>query len=210
MRAPALALALLAAGCGAPAPPPARPPAAERVYPGVLRPPASFPGDFLLRQHVVATYGARSIAFDAVVQKHGDALTYLALTPFGSRAFMVRQTGTEVAFERWVDRDLPFPPRYILIDLHRVLLAGVAEDGGALPDGAHAVTRGEESIRERWEGGRLVERAFRRTSGDPAGEIVIAYDGGMIPGRSPPRRMVLENGWFGYRIELTVVSWEPL
>jgi hypothetical protein len=196
----AVVSALLALSCGANAPERAPP----RIYPGELRAPSAYPGAFMLRWQVTALYGEKRVTFDAVLQKRADELTLLGLTPYGSRAFLVRQNGAVVSFENYLSEELPFPPRYILLDVHRTMLGGISETGAALPDGVHSAPRGDEVVRERWTGGRLVERVFRRASNDPPGEITITYEGGMIPGREAPRRIVFKNGWFGYRLEIAI------
>jgi hypothetical protein len=207
LRRSALGLAaLVCAACGPPPPEPAR----ARVYPGELRAPSAFEGDFLLRWRVAASYRDKRVTFDAVLQKRGDELTLLGLTPYGSRAFVLKQTRDEVHFERHVPEELPFPPRYILLDVHRVMLAGVAGGGVVLPDGEHEAARGGETVRERWRNGRLVERVFRRISPEPAGVVAIAYEGGMVPGREAPRRIAFRNEWFGYRLDISIQSFERL
>lgn len=201
MRAPLLALLLaVAAACsGAPRTPP--------EYPGVLAAPAALGADFLARQQVVATYRGRDASFQAVLQKRGDELTLIGLTPFGTRAFLLQQRGAATTFTSYTDRALPFPPRYILLDIHRVLFMGLG--GAPRPDGEHTATRHGEVVTERWAGGRLHERRFRRASGAPAGAIVVRYEGGM-EGDVPPRRVTLDNGWFGYALTITTLSHQRL
>ncbi len=177
------------------------------AYPGTLVPTERITGDFLLRQTIAAHYRERDVEFSAVVQKQGGALLLLALTPFGSRAFSLEQRGTEVTFTSYVPRELPFPPRYMLQDLHRTLFLGI--DGGPLADGEHVAQRDGEEVIERWEGGRLRSRAFRRLSGDVAGRIEVTYDGGM---RWPDVARVVHfhNGWFGYDLTVTTTEMRPL
>ena len=189
MRVLLLVLAL-SAGCAS-----RKPQATAPDYPGELVDPATIPDDFLARQRVRATWIDGEVEFDAVLQKQGDALTMVGLTPFGTRAFTLAQKGREVSFTKEIDRDLPFPPRNILLDVQRALF----------PAGERA---GEEVL-ERIEGGRLMERSFRRRDGKPAGQIVITYEGGMV-GIEPPRVLVLENGWFGYRLRVETESFQRL
>ena len=200
----ALLLVLLAGGCASPQP------MGPRAYPGALDPPATHPGGFLDRQKVVARYGDREVTFDAVLQKHDDELLLLGMTPFGSRAFVVRQTGHDVSFDTYVAQTLAFPPRYILIDVHRVFLAGLAPAGSAFSDGAHEAARDGEIVTEQWQGGRLRERRFRRADGDPPGEIRVDYGDGMAADGTPPAHLSLYNGWLGYRIDITTLSHQPL
>jgi hypothetical protein len=170
--------------------------APPREYPGALHPPSELGADFMLRQKISAVFQEKNeISFEAVLQKVGDKLTLLGLTPFGSRAFLLEQTGTEIAFTYYVGRELPFPPKYILLDFQRTLRVE------SRADGAHQIDDGEEMVSETWSAGRIVERRVRRKSGEPAGELVIKYDGGMSPGEPPPT-MTFENGWFGYRLTI--------
>lgn len=89
--------------------------------PALPRPSAS-PRDFMARQHVTAIVGEARAGFDAVVQKRGDELIVLGLTPFGSRAFLVKQTGDRVTFEKYVELEMPFPPEAMLRDVHQALV----------------------------------------------------------------------------------------
>jgi hypothetical protein len=162
------------------------------------------------RQKIVATYGDRSSSFDAVLQKRGDELTLLGLTPFGSRAFVLRQRGTEVSFESFVPQTLPFPPRYILIDVERVFFQWIGADVAAAPDGEREGVRAGEIVKERWKEGRLLRRTFQRVDGRPPGEIVVEYDGGMAADGTPPTHVAFRNGWYGYRLEIATESHETL
>ncbi|MCO5169975.1 MAG: DUF3261 domain-containing protein [Planctomycetes bacterium] len=192
--APLLALAL--AACAA-APSPEPPPA---DYPGELVPTAEIPGAFLWRQQVRAEHGARVVSFEAALQKKGDALTVLGLTPYGTRAFVLEQRGTEVAFTNHLppDQALPFPPRHMLLDIHRAWF--VALPGAPLPDGEHAGERHGEQVTEVWRGGRVIERRYRRLDDRPAGLIVVRYGEPGMAALEPPGEVVLDNGWFGYRL----------
>jgi hypothetical protein len=223
----------IAVAIGACAPPPgarrsqspAAPPGSDRPYTGPFVDPATVPQDFLDRQRITATYGDRTAQFDAVLQKRGGELTLLGLTPFGSRAFVLRQVGTDVFFQSFVPQSMPFPPRYILIDVQRVFFAWAqGSAGGAVPDagydagGSGAPPDGElqreregEIETERWVAGRLQRRTFRRADGDPRGEIVVDYDGdGMGSDGTPPAHIRFANGWYGYRLEIATLSHQRL
>jgi hypothetical protein len=201
----AVAVAAFAGGCSGPPPQ-----SAPRPDPGVLHAPGEYPGAFLDRQTIVASYGKKSAKFDAVLQKQGDELVLLGMTPFGSRAFSLRQKGLDVSFESYVAQELPFPPRYILFDVQRVFFEGAPPGSPPPPDGPHESSRDGEAMTEYWQDGRLQQRRFRRASGDPPGEIVIVYDGGMPPGGPPPPHIAFVNGWYGYRLDITTLSHQPL
>lgn len=205
-------LAIAAAACA----PRAAPPPSERPYSGPLVDPATAPHDFLDRQRITATYGERTARFDAVLQKRGPELTILALTPFGSRAFVLHQVRSEVSFQSFVPQSMPFPPKYILIDVQRVYFAWAdpSADAGASPDleaRDRRVERDGEIETEHWEGGTLRRRTFRRADGAPPGEIAIDYE---VPGMSadgtPPAHVTFVNGWYGYRLDIATVSHQRL
>ncbi len=200
------ALCLAATACRASRPAPA-PRAPAQGYPGVLRPPSEIRGDFLARQAIQGRYGEEEIRFETVLQKQGNVLTLIGLTPFGTRAFLLRQVGTEVTFEPYVKRELPFPPRYILIDVHRSLFIGISAD--PLSDGVHEAVQDDERITERWAGGLILERRFERRSGNPPGAITITCKEGMRFG-VPPGELRFENGWFGYELLIRTTAFSSL
>jgi hypothetical protein len=176
----------------------------------VLHTPNELPGDFLDRQTIHAVYGKRSASFDAVLQKRGNEIVLIGMTPFGSRAFVLKQTGLDVSFESFVPQELPFPPSYILLDVERVFFGGVAPAGQALPDGSHEAPRDAEIVSETWQGGLLKQRRFRKASGQPAGDVVIDYGPGMPPGGPPPEKITYSSGWYGYRLEIVTVGHQAL
>ena len=65
-----------------------------------------------------------------------------------------------------------------------------------------------ETVWERWQGGRVLERVFRVKSGLPEGEVRVTYEGGMADG-VPPKTVKLVNGFYGYSItiETMVHQW---
>lgn len=178
---------------------------ADADYPGELLPPAALGADLLWQQRVTASWGdSEQRGFDAAVQKQGDTLTVIGLSPLGQAGFVLVQRGLQVTFENHTDMHLPFPPRYVLLDVQRAffpwlppLAAGTAGAG----DGEREQIVGQERVVEVHEGGRLVERRFTRLDGKPAGTIVVRYEWtGTDAGRRAPTRAVLDNGWFGYRM----------
>lgn len=197
VRASVLVLALAMVACGPPrqqTPPPAPP--------GVLHAPSTYASDFAIDQRVTARFGEDAQSFRAVVEKHGDALVMVALGPTGGRAFVLAQHGTEVSFESHLPRELPFPPEYMLFDVHRTWLVGLP--GAPLPDGVHGGVIDDEEVEETWSEGRLTRRTFRRLDDHPPGLVTITYEGGLDPrvDQPAPARVVIESGWFGYRLEL--------
>ena len=155
---------------------------------------------------VTASFGERAQSFRAVLEKHGDALVMVALGPHGGRAFVLAQRGDDVTFESQMPSELPFPPEYMLFDVHRAWLVAIA--GAPLEDGEHRTEIDGEELIEVWQAGRLQTRSFRQLAGVPTGLFTITYEGGLDPSldSSPPARVVIDNGWFGYRLVLDQLS----
>jgi hypothetical protein len=204
-RAAIAGLALLVAACAhRPKPLPD-----EAGYPGTLADLGRVPGSFMWRQSIAARYGTQSGRFEAVVQKQGDRMLILGLTPMGTRAFLLEQQGTATKATIYVDRAMPFPPKYVFLDVHRTYFIGLTPPPAG--DGWHEAVRDGETIRELWRGGRLFERHFERLDHHPPGQIVVRYDGGYAPAPVPhPGRIVLDNGWFGYQLTIDTLEAEPL
>lgn len=169
-------------------------------YPGELLPPAALGADLLWQQRVTASWGdSEQRGFDAAVQKQGDTLTVIGLSPLGQAGFVLVQRGKDVSFENHTDLHLPFPPRFVLLDVQRAFFPWLPADAAA--DGERTAVVGGEQIVEVLAAGRLVERRFTRLDGKPAGTIVVRYEWAPDDtGRVAPKRTVLDNGWFGYRM----------
>jgi hypothetical protein len=196
------AVAALAPSCAhrAPAPPPA---AAAPTAKDLPRPDA-IPGLFTVRQKITARSQHGGGGFEAVLQKKPGEVLLIGLTPFGSRAFLLRQTDGDVALTTYIQRDLPFPPTYILLDIHRVLGAWL---GPPPADGERVGQVGGERIREVWRGGGLVQRTFTEVDGgvraEPPGDVTITYTG--VGPAGLPASVQLVNGRFGYSLTIETV-----
>ena len=195
---------LLASGCSSHQ---RRPPVLrDSDYPGLLRSSSVLPDDVLWRQRVTATWGDESgHGFDAALQKQGDVLTLLGLTPIGSPGFVLVLRAEQIEFENRSGDELPIPPRFILLDVQRVFFPWLGPPGRALDDGEHQGTVADERVVERWQGGRLMERRFTRMDGQPPGEITIRYTWERKDWIAPTRAIV-DNGWFGYRLAVETLE----
>lgn len=185
--------------------------APEHGYPGELIPTDQMGRDFMARQKLAGRFGEQEFRFEAVLQLHGGKLTVLGLTPFGTKAFVLVQTGTEVEFTPLIDREIPFPPEYMLQDIHRAWLwhARLPWGDAAPSEPAVTVEVAGERVSEQWGADGLVQRSFARIDGQPPGEIRIEYVGGQRSGH-PAKHVVLDNGWFGYRLEIETTDWRAL
>lgn len=202
-RVCAIFLFLLASSCGPP-----RPTGPPPEYPGTLAAPSELrsPGGlgeaFALEHRVRSDSPAGTHEFRAVLQKLGDTIVIVGFGPHGGRGFTLTQRGEEIEFDSRLPEELPFPPRFMLLDVHRVWFRGLS---GPLPDGEHRDEIDGEEVVERWENGRLMERTFRRLDGEPEGVIRVEYEGG-LGGEEPPSVVRFDNGWFGYRLTITTLS----
>lgn len=191
---------LLAGWCAGCAPP--RPPS----YPGELLPPDALGPDFLAQQHLTFVGGGHRAELPVVLQKRGGELLMLGLTPFGTRAFAITLRDGRVGFEPYVDRPPPLEPRWVLMDVQRALRPPLTRPR---PSGKARVRVGEERVTERWEGGRLIERWYRRVDGEPSGTIRIRYEPAWRKG-GPAARISYENGWVGYRLCIRTDAVQPI
>lgn len=202
-----IAVVLLAA-CGGTTTPPQE----VAAYPTHIDSPSHFAGEWAIEQEVTITHAEGESSFHAVLQKQGNTLTMVGLGPAGGRAFVLSQNGTDFDWETFVPIELPFPPEYMLYDVHRTWL----QPNQPPVDGSSELTfeRYGERIRERWDGTKLVERTFERLDGDPEGTIVVSYDGGMSPDApettAPPDVVTFDNGWHGYRATVRTLRYTPL
>ena len=201
-RAAMLSLVLL--GC---APRPTQPPDPAQMQ-HLLVPAQELAGrqDFLARQSLRGRQGEREIHGEVVVQKQGATLTLIGMTAFGSKAFVIQQDASGVKSQEFLPGSLPFPAEFMLLDVHRALFIGLSPGTG---DGERRGEREGEAITETWRGGKLVRRSFRRLDRRARGTIDIDYVDGMA-GERPPARIVVVNGWFGYTVEITTVSWQAI
>lgn len=189
---------VLAAGLLAACAAPQRRTFTDADYPGTLLAPAALGVELVWQQRVTAHWGdGEQRGFDAAIQRQGDTLTVIGLSPLGQPGFVVTLQDGQVALTNQTDMEVPFPPRFVLLDVQRTFWPWLAGPTGGERE---AVVAGER-VRERHVGGRLVERTFTRLDGQPAGTITVTYDWTDTgPGRIAPKRATLANGWFGYRL----------
>jgi hypothetical protein len=203
--APLVALTLTLTACGGSEPRPESPQGSPEPYPTELASPSTFGADFAMEQEVTMRHQRGENTFRAVLQKQGDELILLGLGPHGGRAFVLTQRGQEIEFESFMPRELPFPPAYILHDIHRAWFKDAPGEEAEM-DG--------ERVTETVVDGRVTERRYERLDGQPEGAIVVRYEGGLAPGApvtaAPPETVVLDNGWFGYQAIIRSRNWQEL
>jgi hypothetical protein len=193
---------MLIVGCGGVRPPPPEYPG-SMIAAGELH---SVLGDaFSIDQHVESHSEQGDYEFRAVLQKRGDTLTLVGLAPHGGRAFVLTQSGDEVSFESHMPRELPFPPRYMLLDVQRTFFRGI---GGVQSDGEHEERIDGEEVSETWSEGRLRRRVYRRDD-RPQSSLTIEYVDGMGE-NAAPSEVRIDNGWFGYRLVIRTLNYQAI
>lgn len=170
----------------------------ERTTPhpmGTLHAPSHFAAELTIDQQVTAEHVGGSETFRAVLEKRGDRLVMVGLGPHGGRAFVLTQEGERVSFESQMPRELPFPPEFMLMDIHRTWLMGLPrEGGGPLSDGRHEDFLEGENVAEIWSGGRLMERHFGILASNLAWwSVHIVYEGGLGADGTLPTRVVIDS-----------------
>ena len=182
--------------------PPASPPMVAPTA-AELPPPDAIPGTFAVRQKLTASSAKGGGSFEVVLQKQPGTLTLVGLTPYGSRAFLLVQKKGDVQFTSYVPRELPFPPTFMLLDIHRVLGTWI---GPPLAGGERSGQAGDETIRERWQEGKLLERTFTNARSHPPGTITVSYQG--YNASNLATRITLENARLDYRIVIETVPFQ--
>jgi hypothetical protein len=91
----------------------------------------------------------------------------------------------------------------MLLDIHRALGQWI---GAPLPAGERTGQVGDETIHERWQDGRLVERTFTSTKAQPPGAITISYVGHDASGLA--NHITLQNARLDYRIVIDTVPFQ--
>lgn len=172
-----------------------------------LVPVAEIPVDFLARQRLSGRMGEHDLHSEVILQKQGEVLTLLGLTPFGTKAFSLVQRGIDTEFTAFIEVVLPFPPELMLADIHRTLFVGIGAQGS--PDGHRRLRLKGERIDETWLGGKLRGRVYRRRRGRPKGLIVIDYGEGMSAW-TPPPKITIDNQRLGYQVTIETVVYQPL
>jgi hypothetical protein len=190
-----LLLSLAVCACGSKKPPESPLPA--YALRGVLLPTSELKPAFTVQQRIHGKYVGHDATIDCVVQLQNGKLTVVGLTPFGSRAFVIEQTGLDVHFEKFIDRDLPVQPEAVLYDLHRVFFRGLP------PRQSDGLSEGQDNgdvVHERWQGGHIVERRFESLEGPVNNLVVVTFDGAPAPVIAP--RVRITNSAYAYTLDI--------
>jgi hypothetical protein len=215
MTARLIAVALLAlAGCRQPARSTVISTTDPADYPCVLHDPSTFPHDFMVRQSltILAQRDGKPIEaqLDAVLQKQRDTLLIVGFGPMNVKAFTLTHRGDRIEFVQFMGPELPFSPRNVIVDVHRVFFKRLPAP--AEPHYA-GVVRGEldgERVEETWRDGQLRSTVFTRPGSALRGAIRVELGPGCAPIRCEPESVTLHNEWFGYTLSIASEGYESL
>lgn len=185
-------------------------------YPGLLKSPADLHPDFSVRQTLVihAKDGAGKpvdAEIDAVLQKQGDTLLVLGFGPMNTKAFTLTQKGDKITFDQYVGPQLPFSPRNIVVDIHRVYFMRLPPPADPTFTGPVEGELNGEHVVETWQAGALRSLVFTRPN-EPAlkGAIRIQLGEGCTLSACEPKTATLRNEWFGYSLAIDSEDYEKL
>jgi hypothetical protein len=180
-------------------------------YPGALPAPDTLAPDFMVRQSLTirTQKDGKPLVFelDAVLQKQGAELLIVGFGPMNARAFTLTQRADRIEFEQFMGPQLPFSPRNIVLDVHRVYFKRLPDTA---PDG---VSRGEldgERVEETWQDGELRTSVFTRPDSALTGAVRVERGPGCERSRCEPATATLHNEWFGYTLTIASEGYERL
>lgn len=217
-RAVWLALLAVGAACGSSARTSVTAASDQAEYPCVLRDPITLRPDFMVRQTLefAAVRNGTPVhtQLDVVLQKRGDTLLIIGLGPMNATAFTLQQNHDQIEFKQFMGPHVPFSPRNVVVDVHRVYFKRLE---APVPGGLDTYTgtrQGEldgEHVEEVWQNGQLRSIAFTRPA-QPAlrGAIRIAMGPGCRAKACEPETVSLENQWYGYRLTVINGVYQPL
>ena len=183
-------------------------------YPCVLHDPSTLPHDFMVRQNLTirAQHDGKPVEgqLDAVVQKQGDTLLIVGFGPMNVKAFTLTHRGDRIEFAQYLGPELPFSPRNVVVDVHRVFFQRLPPPTEPNYSG---VVRGEldgEVVEETWRDGQLRESVFTRPNSALQGAVRVELKPGCTPAFCEPESATLHNEWFDYTLTIVNESYERL
>ena len=118
--------------------------------------------------------------------------------------------GDGIEFTQFFGPELPFSPRNMVVDVHRVFFQHLP---GPADPGASGTSRGEldgETVEETWQDGELRRAAFTRPGSALRGAVTVELGPGCAPAACEPASATLRNEWFGYTLEIANEGYERL
>lgn len=175
-----------------------------------LRAATDMPGAFQWRQRVTATWPTGERSFDAVIQRRGDTLMLVGLSPMGQPGFVFTLDAKgSVSVKNHSGQELPFEPAFIFADVQRAFFPWIGFDGQKV-DGESRVTRDGVMVVEHRVAGTLFQRRLTLTApGCDRASVTVRYNG--WEGRhTAPKLVELEHEALGYRLVIETVEEQGL
>lgn len=169
--------------------------------PGQLVPSAELGGPLLLRQRVRLEAGERRVVLRLITQVRDGDLLLVGIDPLGAKLFSLRQRGSDVEVDALPASVLEVEPVTLLRELHRMRFLSARAHRAEDP---FVFVRQGTEISERWQGGALRERRFRRLDGRPEGVVTLRFET-PGPGEEGIERVSIDNGWCGYRVDVVTL-----
>jgi hypothetical protein len=183
-------------------------------YPGVLHDPATLAPDFMVRQTITihARHDGKPVdgEFDAVLQKHGDTLLILGFGPMNVKAFTITQRSDRIQFVQYMGPKLPFSPRNVVLDVHRVFFKRLPPPTDPNYSGVLSGELDGEHVEETWQNGELRKAVFTRPGSALHGAVRVELAPGCRPSTCEPESATLHNEWFDYTLEIANNGFEAL
>ncbi|MEO7730628.1 MAG: DUF3261 domain-containing protein [Kofleriaceae bacterium] len=183
-------------------------------YPCVLHDPSSLRHEFSVRQTITihAQHDGKPVdgQLDAVVQKQGDTLAIVGFGPMNVKAFTLTQRGAQIEFTQYVGPEVPFSPRNVVVDVHRILFKRLPAPAEPHYSGE---LRGEldgEHVEETWRDGQLRQAVFTRPGSSFQGAVRVELGPGCTAAACEPETANLTNEWFAYSLAIVNEGFERL
>ena len=192
---------------------------APSEYPGVLHDPKTLTQNFMVSQslniHTMRDGKPVDAELDAVLQKDGDTLLIIGFGPMHVKAFTLTQRGDQIEFVQFMGPQLPFSPRNIIVDVHRVYFKRLPPPSDPKYSGVQRGTLDDEQVEETWQDGQLRGSIFTRptataSGGALKGAIRVERGPGCAPSHCEPESATLANEWFGYTLSISNEDYERL
>jgi hypothetical protein len=158
-------LLLLLVGCGTYHRPGSQPDAL-RYYPLLL--PSSYGRTVVIEQLLEGWAKGAHFQFHSQLEIDTQHILVVGLTPFQTKAFVLRYDGKTLAFENFTDREMPFPPVMILADIQKVLWPTLPNR-----DGWNIVDDTTSKVRRVFFAGQLVTRIQYRGTSPLDGDVEL-------------------------------------
>ncbi|HEV7556832.1 MAG TPA: DUF3261 domain-containing protein, partial [Kofleriaceae bacterium] len=140
----------------------------------------------------------------------GDTLLVLGLGPMNVKAFTLTEKADKITFDQFAGPPLPFSPRNIIVDVHRVFFMRLPAPTDPQHTGVDSGELDGEHVEETWQAGQLRAIVFTRPDSPFHGAVRIQLGDGCTTRRCEPVSATLRNEWFGYTLIITNDTFEPL